>query len=79
MPVDRSSLPELYNIVERLAVRANLPIPQIYIIPEEQPNAFATGRDYQHAVVAVTEGLLNLLNENEVEAVIAHELSHIKL
>jgi heat shock protein HtpX len=53
-------------------------MPAIYIIPDQQPNAFATGRNYEHAAVAVTEGLLNLLNENEVEAVIAHELSHIK-
>lgn len=78
IPVDRSSASGLYAIVERLSRKANLPMPQLYIIPEEQPNAFATGRDYEHAVVAVTEGLLDLLNEEEVEAVIAHELSHIK-
>ena len=58
--------------------RAQLPIPSVYIIPDQQPNEFATGRNYENAAVAVTEGLLNLLDENEVEAVIAHELSHIK-
>ncbi len=78
IPVDRHSAAGLYEIVERLTRRADLPMPQLYIIPEAQPNAFATGRDYEHAVVAVTEGLLELLNEEEVEAVIAHELSHIK-
>jgi len=78
IPVDRNSAGELYNIVYRLTQKANLPMPQLYIIPEEQPNAFATGRDYEHSAVAVTEGLLNLLTEEEVEAVIAHELSHIK-
>ncbi len=78
IPVDRDSASGLYQIVERLTQRAGLPMPALYIIPEEQPNAFATGRDYEHAAVAVTEGLLNLLTEEEVEAVIAHELSHIK-
>jgi heat shock protein HtpX len=78
IPVDPHSASGLYQIVDKLTRRANLPMPQLYIIPEEQPNAFATGRDYEHAVVAVTEGLLNLLTEDEVEAVIAHELSHIK-
>ncbi|NKQ40766.1 MAG: zinc metalloprotease HtpX [Sulfurovum sp.] len=76
--VDEQSAPGLYNIVHRLTKRANLPMPAVYIIPEEQPNAFATGRDYENAAVAVTEGLLNLLSEEEVEAVVAHELSHIK-
>jgi len=78
IPIDRNSASGLYNIVYRLTQRANLPMPQLYIIPEEQPNAFATGRDYEHSAVAVTEGLLDLLSEEEVEAVIAHELSHIK-
>ncbi len=78
IPVDEHSASGLYEIVARLSRKANLPMPQLYIIPEEQPNAFATGRDYEHAVVAVTEGLLELLSEEEVEAVIAHELSHIK-
>ena len=78
IPVDAHSASGLYRIVERLTSRAGLPMPALYIIPEQQPNAFATGRDYEHAAVAVTEGLLNLLSEEEVEAVIAHELSHIK-
>lgn len=78
IPVDYSNAAGLYEIVERLTRRAGLPMPALYIIPDQQPNAFATGRDYEHAAVAVTEGLLNLLTEEEVEAVIAHELSHIK-
>lgn len=78
IPVDEHSATGLYQIVERLTQRAGLPIPALYVIPEAQPNAFATGRDYEHAAVAVTEGLLELMNEEEVEAVIAHELSHIK-
>ncbi|SFV51427.1 Heat shock protein HtpX [hydrothermal vent metagenome] len=78
IPVDENAASGLYQIVERLTQRSGLPMPALYIIPEEQPNAFATGRDYEHAAVAVTEGLLNLLTEEEVEAVIAHELSHIK-
>ena len=78
IPVDHNSATGLYEIVERLTHRANLPMPALYIIPEEQPNAFATGRNYENAAVAVTEGLLNLMTEEEVEAVIAHELSHIK-
>jgi len=78
IPVDAQSASGLYRIVKRLTDKAGLPMPALYIIPEQQPNAFATGRDYEHAAVAVTEGLLNLLSEEEVEAVIAHELSHIK-
>ena len=78
IPVDQNSASGLYNIVFRLTQKAGLPMPALYIIPEQQPNAFATGRDYEHAAVAVTEGLLDLLTEREVEAVIAHELSHIK-
>jgi len=78
VPVNRGSARGLYAIVERLVSKANLPMPTLYIIPDNVPNAFATGRDYEHAVVAVTEGLLELLDEEEVEAVIAHELSHIK-
>ncbi|WP_200762646.1 zinc metalloprotease HtpX [Nitrosophilus alvini] len=70
--------PGLYAIVERLSKKAGIPMPKVYIIPEEVPNAFATGRNPEHAAVAVTEGLLNLLNEEEVEAVLAHELSHVK-
>ncbi len=76
--VTRHSARELYNMVDRLTQRAELPMPQLYIIPDAVPNAFATGRDYDHAAVAVTQGLLDLLDEEEVEAVIAHELSHIK-
>ncbi|MDD3592110.1 MAG: zinc metalloprotease HtpX [Sulfurovum sp.] len=78
IPVDQSNAPGLHEIVARLTQRAGLPMPALYIIPDQQPNAFATGRNYENAAVAVTEGLLNLLDENEVEAVIAHELSHIK-
>ena len=77
-PVDRDHATGLYEIVERLTERAELPMPALYIIPEAQPNAFATGRDYEHAAVAVTEGLLDLLTNEEIEAVVAHELSHIK-
>jgi len=69
--------PELYHIVENLCITAGLPTPKIYIIPEIQPNAFATGRDKKHAIVAVTQGLLQKLNKTELEGVLAHELSHI--
>lgn len=78
IPVDHNSASGLYNIVLRLTQKAELPMPALYIIPERQPNAFATGRNYENAAVAVTEGLLELMSEEEVEAVIAHELSHIK-
>jgi len=78
IPVDHNSASGLYSIVLRLTQNAGLPMPSLYIIPEQQPNAFATGRDYEHAAVAVTQGLLDLMTEQEVEAVIAHELSHIK-
>jgi heat shock protein HtpX len=77
-PVDEHSEPGLYEIVQRLTQRADLPMPALYIVHEAQPNAFATGRNYENAAVAVTDGLLDLLTEEEVEAVIAHELSHIK-
>lgn len=70
--------PELYRIVENLCITAGLPIPKIYIIEEAQPNAFATGRNEKHAVVAVTRGLLNRLERTELEGVIAHELAHVK-
>ena len=75
--VSRANAAGLYNIVERLADRANLPMPKVYIIPEQVPNAFATGRNPSHAAVAVTEGLLKLMDEKEVEGVLAHEMSHV--
>lgn len=75
--IDHNKNPELYHVVENLCITAGLPVPRIYIIPEMQPNAFATGRNAKHAVVAVTQGLLNRLNKTELEGVIAHELSHI--
>jgi heat shock protein HtpX len=78
IPVGPNDASGLYEIVEELTKRAGLPMPKLYIIPDPIPNAFATGRDYEHAAVAVTEGLLQLLNEEEIAAVIAHELSHIK-
>jgi heat shock protein HtpX len=78
MPVTREQLPRLYAVMERLAAKANLPVPQLYVIPEEAPNAFATGRNPRHASVAVTQGLLDLMNDEELEGVIAHELSHVR-
>jgi len=76
--VSEAQAPELFGIVKSLALRAGLPMPRVYIIPGETPNAFATGRDYDHAVVAVTEGLLRILNREELEGVLAHELTHVK-
>ncbi len=76
--VDERSAPGLLAIVKRLADRAGIPMPKVYIIPEQVPNAFATGRNPSHAAVAVTEGLLDLLDEEEIEAVLAHELSHVR-
>ncbi|MBI1754839.1 M48 family metallopeptidase [Candidatus Azambacteria bacterium] len=76
-PVGFKDNPELYRAVENLTIAAGLPVPKIYIIDDAQPNAFATGRDPKHAVVAVTRGLLERLNNEELEGVIAHELSHI--
>jgi heat shock protein HtpX len=70
--------PELLAMVQNLAMKASLPMPRVFIIPGDTPNAFATGRDERHAVVAVTEGLLRILNRDELEGVIAHELTHIK-
>jgi heat shock protein HtpX len=78
VPVTREQLPRLYAVMERLAAKANLPVPQLYVIPEEAPNAFATGRNPRHASVAVTQGLLELMNDEELEGVIAHELSHVR-
>jgi heat shock protein HtpX len=77
-PVTREQLPRLYAVMERLAAKANLPVPKLYVIPEEAPNAFATGRNPQHASVAVTQGLLEIMNDDELEGVIAHELSHVR-
>src|SRR5258706_2518521 len=77
-PASRAELPRLYAVMERLAAKANLPVPQLYVIPEAAPNAFATGRNPRHASVAVTEGLLQLMNDDELESVIAHELSHVR-
>jgi heat shock protein HtpX len=75
--VSREQLPRVYQVVERLTQKAGLPMPRIYVIPTESPNAFATGRNPQHASVAVTEGILNLLNDDELEGVLAHELGHV--
>jgi heat shock protein HtpX len=77
-PLARSQAPELHDTVARLAQRAGLPMPRLYVIPEQAPNAFATGRDPEHGVVAVTEGLLRLMDQEELEGVLAHELGHIK-
>jgi len=76
-PVTREEAPKLYEVVERLCGKANLPMPKLYVIPEEAPNAFATGRNPSHASVAVTVGLMRLMNDDELEGVIAHELSHV--
>jgi heat shock protein HtpX len=77
-PVSREELPRLYSVMERLAAKANIPVPQLYVIPDAAPNAFATGRNPHHASVAVTQGLLQLMNDDELEGVIAHELSHVR-
>jgi len=77
-PVTREQLPRVYAVVERLAGRANIPMPKIYVIPTQSPNAFATGRNPNHASVAVTHGILGLLNDEELEGVIAHELGHVR-
>jgi len=76
-PIEKKDNPELYRVVENLCITAGLPVPKIYILPEIQPNAFATGRNAKHAVVAVTQGLLQRLEKTELQGVIAHELSHI--
>ncbi len=76
--VDRAQAPELFEMVDRLRQRAGLPMPTVAIAPHDQPNAFATGRDWDNAVVCVTDGLLKLVNKDELEGVIAHELAHIK-
>ncbi len=77
-PVSREELPQVYAIVEDLTQRAGMPMPKIYVSPEAQPNAFATGRSPQHAAVAVTQGILQVLTEDELRGVLAHELSHVE-
>ncbi len=77
-PVTREQLPRAYEIVERLTQRVGLPMPKIYVLPTDSPNAFATGRNPAHASVAVTHGILGLLNDEELEGVLAHELGHVR-
>jgi heat shock protein HtpX len=77
-PVTREQLPRVYDVVERLAAKINIPVPKIYVIPTDSPNAFATGRNPKHASVAVTEGILKLLDDEELEGVLAHELGHVR-
>lgn len=77
-PVEKDAMPELYSVVETLTRKENLPMPKLYVIPQSSPNAFATGRDPKHAAVAVTEGILSILNRQELAGVIAHELGHVK-
>lgn len=77
-PISREQSPRLYAVMERLAAKANLPVPKLYMIPQAAPNAFATGRNPRHASVAVTQGLMELMNDEELEGVIAHELSHVR-
>ena len=76
-PVSREELPRVYQVVERLSQKIGIPMPKIYVIPTDSPNAFATGRNPSHASVAVTQGILNLLNDEELEGVLAHELGHV--
>ena len=77
-PIDERQAPELHAMVRRLAQRAQIPMPRVYLIPGDTPNAFATGRNPEHAVIAVTEGILRILDQDELEGVLAHELSHVK-
>jgi heat shock protein HtpX len=77
-PVSREQAPRLFEILERLTAKAGLPMPRVYVLPEDAPNAFATGRDPHHAAVAVTQGLMRLLSAEELEGVLAHELAHVR-
>src|SRR5207302_11475611 len=77
-PADSRQYQQLYNIVQALAIGDGLPLPKVYIINDQSPNAFATGRDPNHAAVTVTTGLLQMMNREELEGVLAHEMSHIK-
>jgi heat shock protein HtpX len=77
-PVTREQLPRIYSVVEALTQKAGLPMPKLYVIPTDSPNAFATGRNPNHASVAVTQGILQLLNDDELEGVLAHELGHVR-
>src|SRR5438128_5139734 len=77
-PVTREELPRAYEAVERITQKVGLPMPKMYVIPTDSPNAFATGRNPQHASVAVTRGILNLLTDEELEGVLAHELGHVR-
>src|SRR5580765_6016749 len=77
-PVSREQAPQLYEILDRLTARAGIPMPRVYMLPEEAPNAFATGRNPQHAAVAVTQGIMRLLSRDELEGVLAHELAHVR-
>ncbi len=77
-PVTREQLPRLYQVMEGLAAKANIPVPKLYVVPDAAPNAFATGRSPNHASVAVTQGLLQIMTDEELEGVIAHELSHVR-
>src|SRR5260221_7664086 len=76
--VSREQLPRLYDVMERLAAKANIPVPKLYVVPDMAPNAFATGRNPNHASVAVTQGLLEIMNHDELEGVTPHELLHVR-
>src|SRR6185312_13998206 len=77
-PIEESEAPRLYQVVRELTTRADLPMPRLYMIPQDQPNAFATGRNPKHSAVAVTQGITKLLSEDELRGVLAHELTHIR-